>query len=114
VLQYAPLARANGDSLQAGLAVILAMLGGLLRLLVEPVMVGAIGLLCGAVVSPRIVSLTVGTALIYAYFLFVNLLRLLPLGFSFRLLVEIGLPLLLPAGITWAALTLASRALRRD
>src|SRR5690606_38409246 len=84
------------------------------RLIVEPVLVAAIGALVGAVTSPRIVIRIVTIALCVAYFFFVNVPRLLDLSFETRLIVELVAPIVLPVALAWLALALATRLLQRD
>jgi len=93
----------------------LAIVGGLLTTMIRPllelVMAGALGTLAGATVSFRPAGTTGAALLLGAYFVLVNLPRLLPLSTPARLLVEIGLPLALPPLITAGALTVAERSL---
>lgn len=114
ILQYASLYADEQPALLTSVAIILALGAGLLRLLIEPVLVAAIGALVGAVTSPRIVVRIVTVALCAAYFMFINIPRLLDLSFGARLLVETALPLALPALLVWLALVLATHLLQRD
>lgn len=114
VLQYASGFNMTQSSLGMAVVIIAALVSYFFRLLLEPAMLGALGVLFGALVTPRILSLIVGTAITVSYFLFINLLRVLPMDLPVRLFVELILPLILPIAITWAALTAAAYALRRD
>ncbi len=93
------------------LTIIAGLLTSLIRPLLELVMAGALGTLAGATVSFRIAGTTWAALLLGAYFLLVNLPRLLPLSTPVRLLVEIGLPLALPPLITLGALAAAEHML---
>ena len=86
----------------------------LLRLLVEPVMVGAIGIMTGAVLPWRNWARASATALILFYFLLINLTRRIPMGWEMRAIIEIVLPLVLPVIIVWIAFHIAHHALTRD
>jgi len=114
ILQYTSLYVGEVDTLVMSVAIILALGAGLARLLVEPVLVAAIGALVGAVTSPRIVTRIVTIALCVAYFFFVNVPRLLDLSFETRLIVELVAPIVLPVALAWLALALATRLLQRD
>lgn len=93
------------------LAIVAGLLTSLIRPLLELVMAGALGTLAGAMVSFRIAGTTWAALLLGAYFLLINLPRLLPLSTPARLLVEVGLPLALPPLITAGALAAAERIL---
>jgi hypothetical protein len=84
------------------------------RLFLEPIMVGSVGLMIGTIVSPRIVALMVAATLNSAYFFFVNLPRLFDLSYSMRLIIEIALPLIVPVLVTWVSLRMAAHVIQRD
>ncbi|MCC6615060.1 MAG: hypothetical protein IT320_16405 [Anaerolineae bacterium] len=86
----------------------------LLRILVEPAMMAALGVLMGALTGARIPGMLSTLTLGFAYAVLINLPRLLPLSPSERFLVEIVLPLALPPLITIGALRLATYVLERD
>jgi hypothetical protein len=96
----------------------LLMIGGfaacLLRIVLEPIMIASLGLLMGGAIGMRIPAVLATSALGFAYFILINLPRLLLLSPMERFLVEILLPLALPPLITIAALRLAVRLLSRD
>ncbi len=95
-------------------AIVAGLLTAVIRPILELIMAGALGVLAGATVTFRIAGTTWAALLLGAYFLLVNLIRLLPLSTPARLLVEIGLPLALPPLITAGALALAGRVLTAD
>jgi hypothetical protein len=86
----------------------------LLRVLVEPLMIAAIGVLMGASTQARIPSMLATVALGIAYVVLINLPRLLPLDPAARFIVEMILPLVLPLLITWGALRLATWRIEKD
>ena len=96
----------------------LLMVGGLLiavvRVMIEAPMIAALGVLMGAVTGARIPAVLATGALGLAYFVLLNLPRLLPLDPAGRFLVELVLPVILPPAITYGSLLLAVRVLERD
>lgn len=115
VLQYANIFGPGAtQSAQTVVAIILALLVNMLRLFLEPVMVGALGLLFGTFVNPRIAAEIITITLSAVYFAFINLPRLLPLGPTARLLVDFALPLGLPVIITVGALAATRYLIHRD
>lgn len=85
-----------------------------IRLLLEPVMIGSLGVFVGTLTGPRVVATISTASLGTAYFILINLPRLFTLPWQTRLIVELVLPLVLPLIIIWACLTLAAHTLRRD
>ena len=96
------------------LLLLLGMAASVLRLAVEPLMIGALGILLGAGVTFRAAGTVWLILLGAAYFVLLNLLRLAALDVPLRLFVEYILPLALPLAITWLALRLTRRVLRHD
>ncbi len=96
------------------LALIAALGAAILRVIIEPIMVGALGVMVGAAVPSRLSAIVGTTALSASYFLLINLVRLIPLGDAGRLFVEIVLPVALPLLITWGAFRAAARFLTAD
>lgn len=94
--------------------IIAGVLVSVIRLIIEPFMIGAIGVLVGTIARMRFAA-TIWTGLISAsYFTLINLPRLGALTWQARLVVETILPLILPIPIALLALLLASRTLRRE
>ncbi len=114
VLQYAGLFSMGESPVLTALAILLALAGNLVRLLTEPMMVGAIGVAAGAAVPQRSVANIAALSMLIAYFLFVNLIRLLDVSWGMRLLVDILIPLVLPLVVTCVSLKLSAWLLRRD
>jgi hypothetical protein len=114
ILQYASYWPLDQYPVIARVAMGLGLGASLLRLLLEPLMVGAIGILAGVVLPWRNWARTGTAALTLFYFLLVNLPRRLDLGWEMRLVVEIVIPLVLPILITWVAFRLSHHLLTRD
>ena len=93
--------------------VILALASSLLRLILEPIMIGAIGTLVGAAMPLRIPALVATLLTGVAYFAAINLVRLLPLDPFTQLQIDTVLPVVLPVVIALASFRLAARLLRR-
>lgn len=98
----------------ARLLMIVGLTTSLLRLVVEPPMIAALGVLMGALSRDRVPAMLATGALGFAYFVLINLPRLAPLPLAARLVVEVALPLLLPPLLTLFALWLARRTLERE
>ncbi len=114
ILQYASFWPLDEYPLVARAAMALGLAASLVRLLFEPVMVGAIGIMAGAVLPYRHWARTSAASLTLFYFVFINLLRRLPMGWEGRIFIEIVLPLILPVVIAWVAFYIAHHALTRD
>jgi hypothetical protein len=114
ILQYASVWPLEAYPVVARGAMALGLAASLLRLLVEPVMVGAIGIMAGAVLPWRTWARASATALILFYFLLINLPRRIPMDWEMRGIIEIVLPLVLPVIIAWIAFRIAHHALTRD
>lgn len=114
IIQYDLLFSIETNPLLMRGALLVALASALIRLFLEPIMIGSIAVLMGAITWARVPAV-VGTVLLAgAYFLAINLLRLLPLDPALRLFVDSILPLIAPLVITFGALRLATWALRRD
>jgi hypothetical protein len=104
----------ESEPLLVRLGFILGLGASMLRPLLEVVMVGALGMFCGAFTRIRLVASTIALLLTAAYFVLINLPRGLILPMGWRLLIESVLPLLLPVVITWGAVSAAAYLLTRD
>jgi ABC-type transport system involved in multi-copper enzyme maturation permease subunit len=114
ILQYASLWPLDQYPVVARAAMALGLAASLVRLLVEPLMVGALGIMAGAALPYRNWARASVTVLTLFYFLLINLPRRLPMAWEMRAVVEIVLPLILPVLIAWVAFRLAHHALLRD
>lgn len=114
ISQYAVLLPLDEYPLISRLAMILGLVVSVARLALEPPMIGAIGLMAGAGLPTRPAAVITTAFLGAAYFLLLNLARLIPMAWPLRFIVEFALPLALPALITYGALRLAHHLLTRD
>ncbi len=96
------------------LMIIVGLAATILRLFFEPVMFATLGILAGSSWMSSAPPIAWIALLGLSYFTLINLLRLLPLSWLMRLIVESVLPLVLPILITWSALRLAVYSLSRD
>ncbi|MCB9452160.1 MAG: hypothetical protein H6672_12025 [Anaerolineaceae bacterium] len=96
------------------IAMILGTVVAMIRLILEPFMIGAIGLMMGAALPVRS-SAVISTALVgFFYFLMLNMLRMLPLTWPMRYIVDFFLPVVLPLLITWVGFRVTEYLLTRD
>ncbi|MFN8451460.1 MAG: hypothetical protein U0521_23460 [Anaerolineae bacterium] len=102
----------NPVLMRVGLVVALGVT--ILRILLEPVMIGALGALAGAALPSRIPAIVATVGVGGAYFILINLARLAPLDAGERVVVEIVLPVVLPLVISTLALLGAVVLLRRE
>lgn len=114
IIQYDVTLVASDRPILMRLAVLLALASSLIRILLEAAMVGAIGAMIGASTSMRSPAVIATVLLTAAYFVFINLIRLLQMGIEMRLFVEIFLPLILPALIIPLCFRLAVSMLTHD
>ncbi len=124
---FSPVWQAAESPLAASLATVGGLAVALLRLMLEPIMIGMIGVFVGSVVPYRSAAISLSVALGTAYVVLINLLSQLPnlrpqqVGrltippdYGLVLLIEFVLPIALPALITWGLLRLTAHLLRRD
>jgi hypothetical protein len=114
IIQYDILFSLKDNPVLMRFAAALALAAALIRLVVEPFMVGAIGAAIGAAIPQRVPAVVATTLLSAAYFAAINLARLLPLDPPVLLVVETILPVMLPIAIALAAFRFAEHSLRRD
>lgn len=114
ILEYASLYSPDKNPLVLQILIVLALGAALLRPLLEPVMVGALGVMTGTLGTFRISAALLTALLTGGYLVLLNVPRLLPLPPEWRLLVEVVLPLALPVAITLVALPVAAYMLTRD
>ena len=98
--------------MRVGLALGLGM--AILRVLIEPIMIGALGAAVGAAIPARIPAIVTTTVLGGAYFLLINLVRFAQLDEMGHLFVEILLPVALPLLIIFVSFRSAAHLLARD
>lgn len=96
------------------IALIAGLVVSIVRGLLEPFMIAALGIAIGAGVGARTPSLIALVGVGLFYFLLINLPRLLPLSLEMRLVVELILPVVLPLLIAWGAFRAAQYLVQRD
>ncbi len=96
------------------LGLIFALGVAILRVLIEPILIGALGTLVGALIPSRVLAIFTTTALGASYFALINLVRLAPLDQPTRVLVEIILPTALPLLLIFLCFRAAVYFLTRD
>ena len=114
IIQYDMTVSTSDNPILMRLAVMLALASSLIRILLEAALVGAIGAVVGASTSMRAPAVIATVLLTAAYFVFINLIRLVHMGMEARLFVDIFLPLLLPAIIIPLCFRAAVHMLTRD
>ncbi len=114
ILQHITIWPPASEQLVARLMIIAGLIVPVIRIILEPLMIGAVGILAGSIwrtrASAGVWALTLGIS----YFGLINFARLIQLSWPLRFLVEMVLPLVLPLLITWGALRLAGYMLDRD
>jgi len=98
----------------ARVGMMLGLIVSLLRLILEPLMIGAMGVMIGAGAPDRISAVVGISALSFFYFALINLPRLLPMSLPLWIVIEIVLPIVLPLIFIWLSYLLARHLLRRD
>ncbi len=113
-IQHATLFDPGKYPVESRVLIIVGLVVSVLRLALEPFMVGALGVLVGSVARMRFAAATWTGLLTAAYFALINLPRLGNLDWTTRLIVESALPLILPLIISAGALLAARWLLERE
>jgi hypothetical protein len=114
IIQYDISLSFNDHPVLMRIGLIAALGGAILRVMIEPIMIGALGAMVGAAIPARIPAIVITVIFGAAYFLLINLARLAPLDEAMRLIVEIAIPVALPLLITFFSLRTAEHLLVRD
>lgn len=114
IIQYDMFLSVEDNPIITRIGLTFALGMSILRVMIEPIMVGALGALIGAAIPSRISAMVTTMIISAAYFLLINLMRFAPLDDAGRLLVEIVLPIALPLLITLLALRGATALFTRD
>lgn len=114
IIQYDMFLSVEDNPIITRIGLTFALGMSILRVMIEPIMVGALGALIGAAIPSRISAMVTTMIITAAYFLLINLMRFAPLDDAGRLLVEIVLPIALPLLITLLALRGATALFTRD
>lgn len=113
-IQHATLYPPELYTVEPRLLTIIGLATAMFRVVLEPLMIGALGILAGTVADLRVTAITWVTVLGVFYFVLINLPRMLILTWSQRLIVESVLPVALPILITLVALAAARNLLQRE
>lgn len=114
LLQYTSIIPLQFYPVESRFVVFAALTVSLARLFLEPLMVGAIGIVVAIVMPFRVSGALWTMTLTGVYFALINLPRLLAMPVNLRLLLEIALPLIVPLVVTWGAFRVATYLLLRD
>lgn len=114
IIQYDVFFSLNDQPVIMRLGLIAALAVAILRIILEPIMVGALGTMIGAALPARIPAIVITTVLSAAYFLMINLARMTAVDVPSRLLLEIVVPLVLPLVITFISFRAAHYFLTHD
>jgi hypothetical protein len=95
-------------------ALFLTYTASLLRMVIEPVMVGMLGLMLGAAIPSRTTAVISLILLLFFYFLLINLPRLLVVPWPIQFFIEGVLPVAVPSLIAYGAYRMALRLLKPD
>ncbi len=94
-------------------AFVLGLGVAIVRMVLEPFMMGMIGVLMGAALRTRSAA-TAGTLIVGGfYFLFMNLARLVPMSWPLRFILDFVLPLVLPFATMWLVVRMTDYLVER-
>jgi hypothetical protein len=114
ISQYATMFPLDHYPYLSRVAMILGLVVSLVRLMIEPFMVGAIGLLAGTVFPLRSTAIITTGFLGGFYFFLLNLARLMPMPWPLRFVLDFALPIALPLVITWLSLRVTEYLISRN
>lgn len=92
---------------------IIAVIGHLLRVPLEMLMVSSVGVLMGVTARKRQNAVSASIILIIFYFVMVNMLRFIEVGWLARLLLDVVVPSILPIIITGVCIEVAVKKLEQ-
>ncbi len=107
ISQYATIWPLADNALLARTAMVLGLVTSLIRMVLEPFMIGAVGIMMGVALRKRASAVLGMITFGFFYFLFLNGLRMVPLAWPLRFVAEFALPLLMPTLTIWGALRLS-------
>ena len=116
VMNYANIFPPEENPLIMQTTVVIGLIVSLVRLAIEPIMVGAIAVMIGAFTLYRSAAITSSLVITGFYFLLINLLQFVPKENQvlFKLFVDIVVPLVAPLLIIWISLRIAGYIVTRD
>jgi hypothetical protein len=107
ISHYATLWPLDENPVLARTGMVLGLIVSLVRLLLEPFLIGALGVMAGAALRVRSSAVIATTIMAFFYFVLLNLLRFIPMPWPLQFIVEFVLPLALPLLLIWASLKVA-------
>jgi hypothetical protein len=107
ISQFATIWPLDQYPLLSRLGMVLGLIVSLLRLCLEPFMIGALGVMAGAALRVRSSAVVATSLMGFFYFLFMNLIRFLKIPWPLQFITELILPVILPIFLIWLALKLA-------
>jgi hypothetical protein len=113
ISHYATLWPLDENPVLARLGMVLGLIVSLVRLLLEPFLIGALGVMAGAALRVRSSAVIATTIMAFFYFMLLNLLRIIPMPWPLQFIVEFVLPLGLPLLLIWASLKVARYCITR-
>jgi ABC-type Na+ efflux pump permease subunit len=114
VIQYGLLFSAVDEPYVVGIVTVVGLCVAVLRVMLEPIMVGALGILMGTVNPNRVTAVGSTALLAVGYYIVINLPRLIEIGWFGRILLDMVVPLALPVMIIVGCLHLSAYLLSRD
>ena len=113
ISQYASIWPLEQYPILSRLGMVLGLVVSLLRLVLEPFMVGALGVMTGAALRVRSSAVVATSIIAFFYFISMNLIRFLKIPWPIQFAIEFVLPVVLPLLIIWGSLKLAERFVTR-
>jgi len=113
VSQYATMWPLDQHPVLSRIGMVLGLIVSLLRLGLEPFMIGALGAMAGAALRIRSSAVVATSLMAFFYFLFINLVRFVKLPWPLQFTIEFILPVILPLLLIWVSLKLAKYFLTR-
>ncbi len=114
ISSYASLWPLKTYPLLARTAMVLGLITSLMRLGLEPFMIGAVGVFMGVALRRRAPAVLGMLTFAVFYFGFFNLARYVPMGWQVRFIVEFALPLVMPLLVIFASLRLSYWLISRE
>jgi hypothetical protein len=113
ISQYATVWPLDEFPVLSRIGMVLGLVVSLVRLMLEPFMIGALGVMAGAALRVRSSAVIATLIMGLFYFLFINLIRVLPVPWPLQFAFEFVLPVALPLLLIWIALKSANYFLTR-
>jgi hypothetical protein len=113
ISQYASIWPLDQYPILSRLGMVLGLVVSLMRLILEPFMIGALGVMAGATLRIRSSAIVATILMTVFYFLSMNLIRFLKIPLPLHFTIEFILPVALPLLIIWGSLKLAEYSITR-